>query len=235
VNEIIFNGKGCYSDFGVILNSFKPQPPAPKVIKEDVPFMNGSYDFSTVGSNGDLVYTERLIQCTLHFLSKSTTASYSKYSQLLMWLFESGKAKLIYTADTGVYYMAKVETVPSWDTFISRGGILQFEFIAEPFKQGIDLIGQELWDNINFETDVLQDELTYTIAGSKTISIYNPGRIVTPEVIVTANMAVTANGYNANFTTNKAKDHRFKIKNGYNTITVSGTGRIEFRFRKEVL
>jgi hypothetical protein len=235
MNEIIFNGKGNYSDFGVNLIYFRPQPPAPKIIKEDVPFMNGYYDFSTVGSGGEPVYTDRKIICSLQYISKSKTALYQKYSQLLMWLLESGKAELTYSAETGVYYIAKVEIAPSWENFVARGGTLQFEFSAEPFKVGKDYVGKELWDNINFETDFLQDELIFNVSGSKTVSIYNHGRIVTPEVIVSSNISLTANGYTANFTTTKTKDYRVKLKNGYNTITVSGTGNIEFRFRKEVL
>lgn len=65
MNEIIFNGKSSYKDLGVIVTYFKAQPPEPKTIKQDVPFMNGSYDFSKL--YGEVFYNERIINCKVQF------------------------------------------------------------------------------------------------------------------------------------------------------------------------
>lgn len=232
--EIIFNDKKSFTDFGIIVESFSIQPPSKKKIKDQVPFMNGSYDFSTVATNGEPVYTQRIIKVRFNLKERSRTALYNKYSAVLTWLLESGQAQLIIDDMTDTYFIAEVETAPSFDFLIRRAGIMDVEFVAEPFKVGKNYVGQELWDNINLETDILQDT-SFNINGSKTINIYNPGRAIVPEVIVTADMSCTLDGYTTNFTTNKKKDYRFKLKNGYNTINISGTGYIEFRFRKEVL
>lgn len=233
MNEIIFNGKGNYSDFEVILNYFKPQPPDVKTIKEDVPFMNGYYDFSTVGSGGEIVYTERKIPCRLQYKSNSKAAMMVKYSQLLEWLL-SGSHDLIYTGEPDVKYAAKVEQAPSFEIFQSRGGILQFEFNAEPFKHGISLVGEEPWDTFNFEIDYLQSN-SFDVSGTSIFSIYNPGRSIVPIVNCDSSMTVINNGYTANFLSGDNRDWRFKLIPGLNSITVTGTGNIKFIFRKEVL
>lgn len=235
MNEIIFNGQKCYTDFKTILNYFKPQPPEPKIIKSSVPFMNGKYDFSTIGTNGELVYDERKISCSLQFVGTTRGELYVKYSQVLSWLLDSGKQQLIYTAEPDYYYLAKVETAPSWDLFLTSG-IFVFDFIADPFKYSTDLEGGEniLWDTFNFETDVLQPSI-FTIVGGQTITWINTGRIVTPILNVSSNMTVVINGVSFNLTTGDNINYRFKFIPGNNTIVVTGTGTLTIKVRKEVL
>jgi predicted phage tail component-like protein len=233
MNEIIFNGKWNYSNFDVILNYFKPQPPAQKIIKEDVPYMHGTYDFSTIGSNGETVYSERNILCSIEYRCKNTALMMIKYSNLLEWLL-SGKHELIYTGEPDMKYMAKVEQAPSFDTFRARGGRLQFEFIAEPFKQSINLVGDDTWDTFNFETDYVQDT-EFDVAGSKIINLYNPGRNIVPVVNCSSSMTVILNSYTANFIAGDNRNWRFRLQPGLNQITVNGTGHIKFMFRKELL
>jgi predicted phage tail component-like protein len=232
--EISFNNKKSYTNFDITIVEIIIESPSKKKIKESVPFMNSSYDFSTVATNGESVYTERKIKVKFNLKANSKTALYNKHSQVLAWLLDTGQSELTINDLTDCYFLAEVENAPSFDTVVKKAGIMDIEFIAEPFKIGKDYIGQEVWDNINFETDVLQDT-SFNVSGSKTVSIYNPGRLVATEVIVDSNMSCTLNGYTANFTTSKSKDYKFKLQNGYNNITINGTGNIEFRFRKQVL
>jgi predicted phage tail component-like protein len=222
------------SDFGLVLESKSIQPPSKKKIKVNIPFMNGSYDFSNLGTNGEVTYTERVITVVLGLPTRSKIELHLLYSQILLWLQDVVKSQLTFDDITDCYYMAEVETAPSFDE-LNKFGKLTVTFIAEPFKFGKDYVGQEHWDNLNFETDTLQNELKFNINETQPIIIYNPGRIISPEVIVSSNMSCSLNGYTANFTTNKSKDYRFKLQNGNNNISINGTGNIEFRFRKQVL
>ena len=57
---IIKNNKHSYNDFGLKILSRELNPPSKKKIKETLPFMNGSYDFSLLC--GENVYEERTIK-----------------------------------------------------------------------------------------------------------------------------------------------------------------------------
>jgi predicted phage tail component-like protein len=230
---LTFNGKHSYIDFWLIMNYKRISTPAKKKIKASVPFMNGYYDFSTVATNGEIVYEERNIEVKFTILASSKIDLEFKKSVINQWLLEGGKAQLTFDDTPDIYFLAELEDENSLSETNSIGEFT-VKFTADPFKVGKSYVGQEEWNNINFETDIIQDT-TYNVKGTMSITIYNPGRIIAPEVIVPANMNCTLNGYTANFTTTKTKDYKFKLNNGYNTISVNGTGSIEIRFRKEVL
>jgi predicted phage tail component-like protein len=233
--QVMFNGKKSYDDFQLGLESISIQPPSKKKIKESVPFMNGSYDFSTIGSSGEPVYSERSIKVKFNLFEKNRSLLYIKYSNALEWLLDAGQAQLIFTDMPNYYYLAEVENAPSFEEVISRLGIFEIEFVAEPFKYGIDYEGDgKLWDTFCFETDALQDT-SFDVTSSLNATIINTGRPIIPQIIVSANMSCTLNGYTAVFTPAKDKDYKFKFQPGENQITINGVGNIEFKFRKEVL
>lgn len=231
---ITFNGKHSYKDYNLIMNYFKPQLPSPKKIIEDVPFMNGDgYDFSAVGTLGEIVYTGRDIPCKFTFIYKSKKELHVQYSRVAEWLLGAGKVSLVSDNSPDVRFFAEVRSVPSWDE-VNAIGELEFQFRADPYKEGVTLVGEEAWDTFNFLTDFLQPN-QYTINNSKTIKVYNPGRTLVPVVQCSSSMTVLNNGYTANFSPGDNKDWSFKLQSGLNILTVNGTGTIKFIFRKEVL
>jgi len=233
LNEINFNSKGCFSDFGATLNFFKSQPPIQKVVIDDVPGMNGMLDFSTVASGGEIVFTQRIIHCSIQYFSVNKGLMMVKYGQLLEWLL-SGKNILIFTGEPDMQYMARVETIPTFDVFCVNGGILVFDFTADPFKYGINLEGNDIWDLFNFETDYVQD-IEFDVVGTQTVSIYNSGRIISPTINCNATMTAIINGYTTSLINGDNNDWLFKLQPGANTIIINGTGHISFNFRKTSL
>lgn len=227
-----FNAKHN-DEFELILEKKQILPPRKKKIKVDIPFMNGAYDFSTVATNGEQVYGERPIQAIFSIPSKSTEELYILYSKVLMWLQDTGKQQLIFDDIPDYYFNAEVEEISNFEEILNFGRIT-ITFIADPFKKGINEVGNEAWDTFNFEVDYMQD-VEYDLSGSKTITLYNPGHIVAPLVNCTGSMTVTNNGYTANFIAGDNKDWRLKLQPGVNTLSVNGTGHIKFIFRKEVL
>jgi predicted phage tail component-like protein len=233
--QVIFNGKKSYNDLKIETEFVDIQPPSKKKIKDSVPFMHGSYDFSTVGSSGEQVYNERIIRAKFNITKSTSRATlYNKYSEVLEWLLEAGKSQLIFTDMPDCFYFAEVENAPSFEEVLRKYGRMEVEFIAEPFKYGVDYEGEKLWDTFNFETDYLQDT-EFDVVGSKTVTIYNPGRVVVPTINVNSTMAATLNGYTTNLTSGNNKDWKFKLQTGINNITINGTGHIKFIFRKEML
>lgn len=231
-----FNGKHSYYDFGVTMEYFKPQLPQPKKIIKSMPGMNGDgYDFSTIATNGEIVYTGRNLNCKFNFKESDKIRLEQKYSKVAEWLLGSGKAKLIPDSMPGIFFMAEVQELPQWDE-IRRIGYLVFTFRADPYKKGIANYGDLLWDDVDFYLPDYIQQTKFDINGSMTVIIGVPGsHSVVPNVICNSNMTCTVNGYTATFTSSKSLDWQFKLKPGLNNIQISGTGNIDFQFSKEVL
>lgn len=232
MNEIIFNGKGSSNYFDTILVYFKPQPPAPKIIKSSIPYMNGSYDFSSLYLEQS--YEERKLKCKIEFVAESRISLYTKYNKILNWLITDNKEILEYTGEPGLYYMAKIENEPSWEV-ISLLGRLEFEFIAYPFKISKYNEGTIPWDDFNFELDYIQ-ETKFDVSGSRSVNIINSSsKKITPTVICSGPINVVKNNITYKFNTGTTKDWRFILDKGENNLILNGNCSIEFAFRKEVL
>lgn len=231
--QITFNNK-TNNDFDVVVEDISIQPPSKRKTKESVIGMNGYFDFSTVATNGEIIYDEREILIRFNLITSNRTSLYIKYTKALEWLIDTVKNPLIFDFMSDFYFMAEVETAPKFEEVLQKNGKMEVIFIAEPFKKGINLEGSDIWDTFNFEIDVAQD-VEFDVSGSKTITIENVGRVVVPTVNCTSSMTVLNNGYTASFVTGDNKDWNFKLQPGTNTIQITGTGHIKFIFRKELL
>jgi predicted phage tail component-like protein len=232
-NSITFNAKNSYADFKLCIEERIISSPAKKKIKDSVPFMNGNYDFSTVGSNGEIVYDTREVKIKFGLPTRSKSELYTLYSEILEWLVDAGQQQLIFSDMPDYYFLGEVESATSIEEVL-RMGRLEVSFTCEPFKIGTSEAGNQLWDTFNFLIDCMQDT-SFTIAGSKTVTIYNAGRAVVPVVNCSSAMSCNHNGYTANFATGDNTDYNFKLLSGANTIAVIGTGTISFNFRKQIL
>lgn len=228
-----FNNKHSYNDFELLLESKKILPPAKKKIKLDVPFLNGSYDFSTIATNGEQIFNERKIDVVFGFTARSKKQLYVLYSNILEWLMDTEQQQLIFDDISDYYFMVDVEGISEFEEIVIYGK-LKVTFIAEPFKIGIDFEGNKKWDTFNFEVDVLQD-VSFDIVGGADVSIYNVGRIVMPTVIADSNFTLTFNSKTYNVVAGNNTFYDFKLQNGANNINIVGTGNIKFLFRKQVI
>jgi predicted phage tail component-like protein len=226
-----FNGKHN-NDFKVVMQSKLIQSPPKKKIKDSVPFANGSYDFSTVGSNGEIVYGERSITISIGIPAETKEELQVVYSKVHEWLVDTGKQKLVFDDMKDYYFMAEVEEATTFEQTMAFGK-LDIKFTADPFKSSVDVIGANVWDIFNFEEDYLQDS-SYDVNGSIDIIMYNSGRTVRPVINCSLPMTmISQNGKSYNLTVGDNKPYGFYLNNGANDLRVNGTGKINFIFRKE--
>lgn len=230
---INFNGKKETEIEGVSLIGRTISTPSKKKIKEDIPFMNGFYDFSTVGSNGEIVYNPREINLIFAINAIDKEHLQLKYSQIMEWLLDTGQQQLIFDDIPDFYFLAEVEEASSLEE-VYKFGKLEIKFVAEPFKYGVNLEGADFWDTFNFEIDVLQDT-EFDVVETKTVNIINVGRSVMPTINVDAAMTVAFNSKTYNLAAGDNKLYDFMLQNGDNSITINGTGHIKFIFRKQTL
>ena len=219
------------NDINVVMHSKSIQSPAKKKVKDTVPFMNGSYDFSTIGSNGEIVYSEREITIVFGLPAETKEQLQVLYSKTLEWLVDVGRQKLIFDVMTDYYFLAEVESTTSFEETMAFGK-LEVKFVADCFKRSINYVGSDIWDTFNFEEDYLEDS-GYDIIGSKTITIHNPGRSVRPVITCSTPMTLIQNGKTFNLSVGDNKLYGFYLTNSANILAINGTGRIDFTFRKE--
>jgi predicted phage tail component-like protein len=232
--EITYNGKGSYTDYGLILNYFKPQPPAPNIIKIDIPFTNGNLDFSTIGSMGEVTYQKRKIEVEFHVPKLDREALSVIYSEVLEWLLSPGEQQLIYSNDFANYYLAKLEAAPSLDDF-KELGTLKLEFMAQPFKYKIDMFGDDIWDDFCFLTDYTAYTNQFVINGTTTLQIGNAGMNVTLIITSTANMTLVFEDKTYNLVVGDNNLYGLRLKKGINNLVLNGTGTITIKFREQFL
>lgn len=219
---------------GVVMHSKVIQSPSKKKIKMTVPYMNGDYDFSTIGSNGEITYEDRDITVVFGLPTGTKEQLQIMYSKVLEWLVDvDGKQKLIFDDIKDYYYMAEVEETTTFEQTMEFGK-LEVKFKAKPLKYSIEYIGSNIWDTFNFEEDYLQESY-YDISGSRTITIQNPKRTVRPIINCNSPMTLIQNGKTYNLAVGDNKLYGFYLVNQANTLTINGTGRINFIFRKESL
>lgn len=124
------NNKHSFDDFGLTIKSKKIGNPKKNKIKEEIPFMNGSYDFSLL--YGDQTYSERKLEYTFNLNEKNKIEMNVKKIQVLEWLNDGGKQPLYDDTIPGFYFLAEVED----DDFSEDGknGELTVTFNAYPYK-----------------------------------------------------------------------------------------------------
>lgn len=236
LSNLTFNNKNSYSDFNITIEKVSIQSPSKKKIKDSVPYRNGSYDFSTVGSNGEIIYNERELKINFNLKCKNKLELYSKYTSTLEWLLGSPKSKLTFNFIPGYYFLGEVENSPTFEEVLQRAGRLEVIFVCDPFKYGTELAGELLWDNIDFNLPDYIQETNFDAVGNKTVTLYVSGsHSIVPKVVTNSSMSCTLNNYTAVFDSNKNTDYQFKLLPGENVITINGTGNIDFQFRKKVL
>ncbi|HEY5555860.1 distal tail protein Dit [Acetobacterium sp.] len=230
---ITFNNEHSFNDYGLMLISKKISTPSKKKIKEAVPGMSSYYDFSTVASDGEIVYNQRTLVVNFVLMETTKDQMQIKLDSVIRWIQDVGQKPLIFDDISDFYFMAEVEgTIDIAEKHSTAD--LSVTFTAEPFKTGIDFAVDQLWDTFNFETDYLQDG-GYDVVTTQTIPIYNPGRPVMPLIHCSAAMSIVFTGVTYPMAIGNNIPYGLKLLNGINTLTVNGTGRIEFSFRKVVL
>ena len=151
--QIKFGGKWSLEDFGVLIGQGTDTNTAvelakPRILRETVPFMDGSYDYSRM--SGKLVYDDRTLRYTFIISGHTRADVEEKARQLDNWLGEVTDTEL-YDTDyshwkfTGVAYMGMGDL-----TFYSSNenkAQITAEFTAAPYMRSLS---GKLIDCVNF-------------------------------------------------------------------------------------
>lgn len=225
-----FDGKHT-SEFNLILLERVADPPPEKVIKENIPFMQGDLDFSAI--LGQRVFNNRSLQYRMLIVDYSYERRKTIEKSLTNWLMKPSRIKLYDDFSPNYYYLAKCESIGYVDRYEGMTAVITFD--AYPFMIGEYEEGNDIWDIFNFELDVAQ-VTEFKVTGSKEVTLYNPGsNVVFPKIIASNQFQIVKGNQTFIVPAGESESSEFMLETGENNLTIQGTGTIEFRFYKELL
>ncbi|GIN93318.1 hypothetical protein J22TS1_43690 [Siminovitchia terrae] len=232
---IEFNGRHSFKDLGLTIKEKSIGNPSKIKIKERVPFSNQIYDFS--GIYGGQEYEERTLSYEFNVVEDSNIRSNyeAKKTEIINWLSNSMRKGVLKDDDIpGYYFLAEVEEGPEPTDFNSFG-TLSVTFVAYPFKIGELEEGNDIWDTFNFLLDYAQST-EFTVSRSSKVTLYNPGaNMLKPTIRASAPMTIKKGNATFNVPAGESSSYDFLLVQGANSITITGSGRISFHFRKELI
>lgn len=227
-----FDGKHT-KEFGMSLKSRSAPTPEEKSITEEVPFMQGIYDFSTI--LGERFYRNRTLSYVFEVYERNYDHRKVDETVLKNWLMKPGYIPLYDDHDPGYYYQAKCTSVEIEDDHKAGRLIVNVSFDAYPFMISILPEGHDIWDEFNFELDVSQ-LVEYTVNGSREINLLNVGSCsVVPTITASSPMEIIKENTTYQVPSGESKSELFRLKIGENPMTVNGNGTIKFTFYKELM
>ena len=230
---LTFNGRHS-SEFGLVMFSRnRPILPEPKIVAEDLPGMDGEYDFSAANPDGEVKYKPRMQDIDFTLKERNPTRLRVKANQIAAWL-SCGEQILIFDDEPDKFYLAMVANKLDLDNQILSIKKFTVHFKCRPMKYGVNIEGSDIWDTFNFEEDVVQ-EVEFDVAGSKVLKIINTGRTVRPTINVDAPMDITFGGVTYSLIPGDNIIYGVRLAPGENQLTITGTGHIKILFRKEIL
>jgi predicted phage tail component-like protein len=165
MNGLTFNGKHSFIDMGLVMFSKnRPIFPEPKIITEDIPGMDGDYDYSSINPDGRVKYKSMTDEIEFSFAEKNMVNVRAKAHLIAAWL-ACGEAQLIYDDDPNVYYLAMVVNKLDLENQIARLRKFTMQFKRRPFAYAI--------------TEII---ITQVVNAATDIIVANPGTYNKPKI-----------------------------------------------------
>ena len=150
-NGITINGKHSYRDFGLFVSKKVVEMPSVKRIRETVPYMNGSHDFSKL--NGELTYEDRIISYTFDITGNNAEEMNKKKHDVSAWLCAVHEEDIQDDDYPNLHFVGSYHE-SDWEEDDGQGE-LTIKFICKPYMYA------------NTETVEISGTLTIQIGGKK--------------------------------------------------------------------
>lgn len=205
MNELTINGKGLFTDFDSYIAERTTTHPQKKSIKEEIPFSNVVYDFSSI--DGEIYYNEREVSYIIDIAELTRAENEQKRRALVNWLFAVENAN-IYDPYLNGYHFKGTFASDKWAEDFD-GGQLTVTFDCYPY-----LIANE--PTIN----------TFTLAeGENSITVINNSSHRVVPIFTTENaVTLTFNDSSYALSAGENQSDNIMLSVGTNTFTVNATG-----------
>lgn len=216
MKELKVCGKGSYTDFDQYIASRKIGVPKKRIIKETLPFKNGSYDFTYV--NGEPTYDDNTITYTFDIVGVNMNDVERQKRQMLDWLMNVHDEDIYDDYAEGYHFHGSYETC-DWSEGWEQCQ-LSVTFSVYPF-----MIANEKTITTILVTDTSE---SFDIINDSSHEI---SPIIMSDVAV--NLSNGVNSYSLQVGVNNNKN--LMLKRGANMFTVDKTCNLTFELVKEVL
>lgn len=200
------------SDLGWMVDFEEMEAPQPKTNFVDIPARSGYLDLTEV--DGTIYYNAvNFVLVCRRICSKSDLIL--QYSRQMMNLFNGKQLRVFLNEDT-YYYDARV----SVGNFYRDGLVLGLELNVSAFP---------------YRLEANPTEKTFTISGSKTISLDNDDMPVVPTISASAAMTIANQGTGASYSIQAGSNiilPNLVIPAGGISLDITGTGTIGFTYTK---
>lgn len=205
-----FGGLHSFYEWGLILSEKEIKAPQPKTKAVDVEGADGEIDYTE--AFGDVKYQNR--QLTFRFSKANIVPDgFLALFSVVQNALHGKKLQVILDDDPAHYYLGRV-AINEWKSN-KRIGEIVVEVDAEPYK-----------------LKVAETVITQAVTDSAEILLPNSRKHVVPTITTTAAMNITFGGYTAAVQAGTFRLPELQLREGQNTVMVTGTGNITFRYRE---
>lgn len=211
LHDVIFNNEiSAYEDWNIVLTKIELPPPEPKTMSVEIKGADGEIDLSEVLTD-DIKFKNRTIKLTFEVMDDkeyySITSEMSKYLH--------GKKMTVRLSNDEDYYYTGRASINSWEC-VKRKGTIVVSVDADPYKY--DVIERIFNVTLNNET--------------KTIVLINGRKHICPILDVTGSVNLVWQDKTYTLSEGKQQVLRFVLKEGNNTVTFNGTGKVKITYRR---
>ena len=207
MNGVTFGNYHSFKDLNLIRIAKEIGSPDIKTKKVDIVGADGSLDYTEYF--GGVKYGNRTLSFEFNYIIGDFMTAFSSVQDKL----HGQKLKITLDEDADSYYIGRLSVSPF--TNDKNIGNISIECDCEPWKYKKN-----------------KTVVTSAISGSKTITLTNSRKKVVPTVTTTASMKIEFEGNSYSIGTGSFILPEIELKEGTNTVKVTGTGTITFEYQE---
>lgn len=213
MNGVTFGSKHSYDDFGLWLTGVDIGSPTPKRTTQEVPGRDGAIDL-TYALSSETHYKNRPL--TFTFQKADSTYSWDELYRNVSNAIHGRRLHIVQDSDPNYY----------WDAFCT---------VEKPKFNGKIITMTVKLDAYPYKFKTAETTVTKTISGSGTIACSNIKKDVVPTITSSADVSITLNGSTVAVTSGTHKYPGLVLKEGTNTMSVTGSANITVKYREASL
>lgn len=206
---VTFGSYHSYDDFNLFLSQKRIGSPSPKTESVDIPGGDGVLDLTDFF--GETKYNNR--QLSFDFSTKVPQSQFMELFSAIQDAVHGKKMNIVIDEDSGWYYTGRI-TVSEWKADKTIG-MITVDCDCEPYKMKID-----------------ETVITKSVSGATSITLANSRKTVVPKVTLDSEMTIAFGQYSGTFSAGTYIIPSLRLKEGNNTLTVTGSGTITFTYRE---
>ena len=233
---ITFNGLHSYKDLGLLIEEKEIGNPEKEKALVKVPFSDVEYDFSEL--YGDQNMSTRTLSYTFNVYDakhETTDRMIRLKIQALNHFMNVNKMVELHDDDyPNWHFLAEVREAPDFSEDNARGE-LTIEFEAYKYMIDNEPEGTDIWDRFDFDFDMAQVTELEIDGAQELVILSNSAGAVNPSIRCDSNMTIEHEGTLYTFKAGTTKELEFRLTKEFNELRISGNGKLEFIWHKEMI